>query len=70
MQINKTPVSALSHEQMVELQKTSMSVTVTVIPPPPDGSPRRGCNLQVTLCVTRLADLFLFGLLLRHITPV
>jgi hypothetical protein len=46
-QIIKTPVNALSHEQMVELLKTSMTVTVTVIPPHPDGSPRRGCNLQV-----------------------
>ena len=30
---------------MVELLKTSMMVTVTVIPPHPDGAPRRGCNL-------------------------
>ncbi|TRY78915.1 hypothetical protein TCAL_10580, partial [Tigriopus californicus] len=42
VEINKNPVSALSHEQMVELLKTSMTVTVTVIPPHPDASPRRG----------------------------
>lgn len=39
-------MSALSHEQMVELLKTSMTVTVTVIPPHPDASPRRGCHLK------------------------
>ncbi|XP_059096589.1 signal-induced proliferation-associated 1-like protein 2 isoform X2 [Tigriopus californicus] len=46
VEINKNPVSALSHEQMVELLKTSMTVTVTVIPPHPDASPRRGCHLK------------------------
>ena len=30
---------------MVDLLKTSMSVTVTVIPPHPDGQPRKGCHL-------------------------
>lgn len=45
-QICKHPVTALTHEQMVDLLKTSMTVTVTVIPPHPDGSPRRGCNLK------------------------
>ena len=35
----------MSHEAMVDLLKTSMSVTVTVIPPHPDGQPRRGCHL-------------------------
>ena len=39
-------MTALSHEQMVELLKTSMAVTVTVIPPFPDGQPRKGCHLQ------------------------
>ena len=39
-------MTALSHEQMVELLKTSMTVTVTVIPPNPDGSPRKGCHLK------------------------
>lgn len=39
-------VSTLTHDQMVDLLKTSASVMVTVIPPLPDGSPRRGCNLH------------------------
>ncbi|KFM59862.1 Signal-induced proliferation-associated 1-like protein 2, partial [Stegodyphus mimosarum] len=31
---------------MVDLLKTSMTVSVTVIPPLPNGSSRKGCNLQ------------------------
>ena len=46
VEINKHPVTSLSHEQMVELLKTSMTVTVTVIPPHPDGQPRKGCHLN------------------------
>ena len=46
VEINKYPVSAISHEHMVDLLKTSMSVTVTVIPPHPDGTPRKGCNVR------------------------
>ena len=38
-------MTGLTHEQMVELLKTSMTVTVTVIPPFPDGQPRKGCHL-------------------------
>ena len=38
-------MTALTHEQMVDLLKTSMTVIVTVIPPHPDGSPRKGCHL-------------------------
>ncbi|XP_034256071.1 signal-induced proliferation-associated 1-like protein 2 isoform X2 [Thrips palmi] len=45
VEICKVAVSTLSHDQMVDLLKTSMLVTVTVIPPLHDGSPRRGCNL-------------------------
>ena len=45
VEICKHPVTTLTHEQMVDLLKTSMTVTVTVIPPHPDGSPRQGCNL-------------------------
>ena len=45
VEICKHPVCTLTHEQMVDLLKTSMTVTVTVIPPHPDGSPRQGCNL-------------------------
>ena len=45
VEICKHPVCTLTHEQMVDLLKTSLTVTVTVIPPHPDGSPRQGCNL-------------------------
>lgn len=45
-QICKVAVSTLTHDQMVDLLKTSASVMVTVIPPLSDGSPRRGCNLH------------------------
>ena len=46
VEICKQPVTSMSHEAMVDLLKTSMSVTVTVIPPHPDGQPRRGCHLS------------------------
>ncbi|XP_072757370.1 uncharacterized protein [Anoplolepis gracilipes] len=46
VEICKVAVSTLSHDQMVDLLKTSAQVTVTVIPPTNDGNPRRGCTLQ------------------------
>ncbi|XP_054262184.1 signal-induced proliferation-associated 1-like protein 1 isoform X2 [Macrosteles quadrilineatus] len=46
VEICKVAVSTLSHDQMVDLLKTSMLVTVTVIPPHSDGSARRGCAMQ------------------------
>ncbi|XP_046611534.1 signal-induced proliferation-associated 1-like protein 1 isoform X1 [Neodiprion virginianus] len=46
VEICKVAVSTLSHDQMVDLLKTSAQVTVTVVPPMPDGNPRRGCTLQ------------------------
>ncbi|KAF4522715.1 hypothetical protein B566_EDAN012732 [Ephemera danica] len=45
VEICKVAVSTLSHDQMVDLLKTSIMVTVTVIPPLADGSSRRGCSL-------------------------
>jgi signal-induced proliferation-associated 1 like protein 1 len=45
VEICKVAVSTLSHDQMVDLLKTSIMVTVTVIPPQLDGMTRRGCNL-------------------------
>ena len=45
VEICKQPVTSMSHEAMVDLLKSSMTVTVTVIPPHPDGQPRRGCHL-------------------------
>ncbi|XP_076654822.1 signal-induced proliferation-associated 1-like protein 2 isoform X2 [Halictus rubicundus] len=46
VEICKVAVSTLSHDQMVDLLKTSAQVTVTVIPANNDGNPRRGCSLQ------------------------
>ncbi|KAL1463650.1 hypothetical protein WDU94_015386 [Cyamophila willieti] len=45
VEICKVAVSTLSHDQMVDLLKTSSLVTVTVIPALPDGTPRTGCTL-------------------------
>lgn len=46
VEICKVAVATLSYEQMVDLLKTSMTVSVTVVPSHKDGSPRRGCNLH------------------------
>lgn len=46
VEICKVVVATSSYDQMVDLLKTSLTVTVTVIPPLQDGSPRRGCNLH------------------------
>lgn len=39
-------VATLTYDQMVDLLKTSLTVTLTVIPPLGDGTPRKGCTLQ------------------------
>lgn len=46
VEICKVAVATLSHDQMVDLLKTSIQVTVTVIESFSDFSPRRGCFLQ------------------------
>ncbi|XP_050442454.1 signal-induced proliferation-associated 1-like protein 1 [Adelges cooleyi] len=46
IEICKVAVATLTHDQMVDLLKTSVLVTVTVIPPLQDGSPRKGCHIQ------------------------
>ncbi|XP_050543040.1 signal-induced proliferation-associated 1-like protein 1 [Daktulosphaira vitifoliae] len=46
IEICKIAVATLTHDQMVDLLKTSVLVTVTVIPPLSDGSPRKGCHIQ------------------------
>ncbi|XP_066154442.1 signal-induced proliferation-associated 1-like protein 1 isoform X4 [Euwallacea fornicatus] len=46
VEICKVAVATLTYDQMVDLLKTSLTVTLTVIPPLPDGSPRKGCTLQ------------------------
>ena len=38
-------VCTMTHDQMVDLLKTSLTVSVTVIPPAADGAARRGCLL-------------------------
>nr|CAD7429365.1 unnamed protein product [Timema monikensis] len=48
VEICKVAVSTLSHDQMVDLLKTAMMVTVTVIPPMPDGAPRIAQNCKYT----------------------
>uniref|UniRef100_A0A182P3A8 Rap-GAP domain-containing protein n=1 Tax=Anopheles epiroticus TaxID=199890 RepID=A0A182P3A8_9DIPT len=46
VEICKVAVATLSHDQMVDLLKTSAQVTVTVIESFADCTPRRGCTLQ------------------------
>uniref|UniRef100_A0A1B0D1P3 Uncharacterized protein n=1 Tax=Phlebotomus papatasi TaxID=29031 RepID=A0A1B0D1P3_PHLPP len=46
VEICKIAVATLSHEQMVDLLKTSAQVTVTVIESFTDRNPRRGCFYQ------------------------
>lgn len=46
VEICKIAIATLSHDQMVDLLKTSVQVTVTVIESLSDFSPRRGCLLQ------------------------
>ncbi|KAK7086178.1 Signal-induced proliferation-associated 1-like protein 2 [Halocaridina rubra] len=45
VEICTVTLATLSQEQMVDLLKTSMTVTITIVPPHPDGAPRRGCNI-------------------------
>uniref|UniRef100_A0A8C5PU65 Signal induced proliferation associated 1 like 1 n=1 Tax=Leptobrachium leishanense TaxID=445787 RepID=A0A8C5PU65_9ANUR len=44
VEICKVAVSTLSHEQMIDLLRTSVTVKVVIIPPSGDGNPRRGCS--------------------------
>ncbi|XP_055945135.1 signal-induced proliferation-associated 1-like protein 2 [Argiope bruennichi] len=46
VEICKVAVATLSYDQMVDLLKTSMTVSVTVIPPLTSGTSRKGCNLH------------------------
>lgn len=46
VEICKVAVATLSHDEMVDLLKTSTQVTVTVIESFSDHTPRRGCFLQ------------------------
>ncbi|CAJ1073753.1 signal-induced proliferation-associated 1-like protein 1 isoform X1 [Xyrichtys novacula] len=44
VEICKVSVASLSHEQMIDLLRTSVTVKVVIIPPHEDSTPRRGCS--------------------------
>ncbi|XP_066550989.1 signal-induced proliferation-associated 1-like protein 1 isoform X4 [Amia ocellicauda] len=44
VEICKVAVATLSHEQMIDLLRTSVTVKVVIIPPHDDATPRRGCS--------------------------
>ncbi|XP_046885096.1 signal-induced proliferation-associated 1-like protein 2 isoform X3 [Hypomesus transpacificus] len=44
VEICKVAVATLTHEQMIDLLRTSISVKVVIIQPHQDGAPRRGCS--------------------------
>ncbi|KAJ8290429.1 hypothetical protein GJAV_G00012750 [Gymnothorax javanicus] len=44
VEICKVAVATLSHEQMIDLLRTSVTVRVVIIPPNEDSTPRRGCS--------------------------
>ncbi|KAM9356130.1 signal-induced proliferation-associated 1-like protein 1 [Pholidichthys leucotaenia] len=44
VEICKVAVATLTHEQMIDLLRTSVSVRVVIIPPHDDATPRRGCS--------------------------
>uniref|UniRef100_A0ABM5FW11 Signal-induced proliferation-associated 1-like protein 2 isoform X6 n=1 Tax=Pogona vitticeps TaxID=103695 RepID=A0ABM5FW11_9SAUR len=44
VEICKVAVATLTHEQMIDLLRTSVTVKVVIIQPHDDGSPRRGCS--------------------------
>ncbi|XP_074599299.1 uncharacterized protein LOC141853749 [Brevipalpus obovatus] len=45
VEICKVAIATLNYDQMIDLLKTSMTVTITILSPHQDGSPKRGCNL-------------------------
>ncbi|XP_029926826.1 signal-induced proliferation-associated 1-like protein 2 isoform X3 [Myripristis murdjan] len=44
VEICKVAVATLTHEQMIDLLRTSITVKVVIIQPHEDGTPRRGCS--------------------------
>ncbi|XP_066281262.1 signal-induced proliferation-associated 1-like protein 2 isoform X1 [Branchiostoma lanceolatum] len=46
VEICKVAVATLSHDQMIDLLRTSVTVKVVIIPPMDDGTPRRGLSDQ------------------------
>lgn len=49
VEICKVAVVTLSHEQMIDLLRTSVTVKVVIVPPHEDGAPRRGWAESVEL---------------------
>ena len=41
VEICKVATATLTHDEMIDLLRTSLTVKVTVVPPHEDGSPRR-----------------------------
>ncbi|XP_073405424.1 signal-induced proliferation-associated 1-like protein 3 isoform X3 [Dendrobates tinctorius] len=50
VEICKVAVVTLSHDQMIDLLRTSVTVKVVIIPPHDDGAPRRGWSESYELC--------------------
>ncbi|GAA6107794.1 signal-induced proliferation-associated 1-like protein 2 isoform X1, partial [Tachysurus ichikawai] len=44
VEICKVAIATLTHEQMIDLLRTSITVKVVIIQPHEDGTPRRGCS--------------------------
>nr|XP_056709306.1 signal-induced proliferation-associated 1-like protein 2 [Euleptes europaea] len=55
VEICKVAVATLTHEQMIDLLRTSMTVKVVIIQPHEDGSPRRGCSELCRIPILRIA---------------
>uniref|UniRef100_A0AAV2KC83 PDZ domain-containing protein n=2 Tax=Knipowitschia caucasica TaxID=637954 RepID=A0AAV2KC83_KNICA len=53
VEICKVSVASLTHEQMIDLLRTSVAVRVVIIPPHEDATPRRGCS---ELCRGPMSD--------------
>lgn len=47
VEIGSITASTLTQDQLIELLRTSKTVTVSLIPPLDDGTPRRYCSIQV-----------------------
>ncbi|XP_075387863.1 signal-induced proliferation-associated 1-like protein 1 isoform X2 [Tenrec ecaudatus] len=52
VEICKVAVATLSHEQMIDLLRTSVTVKVVIIPPHEDCTPRRSCSEAYRMPVT------------------
>jgi len=55
MEICSVPMVTLSHEQMIELLRTSATVSVLVLPPNRDGTPRRLCMFSYSFNLEKVS---------------